>query len=404
MNGPRPVGPLADIERPLRRLGRFVATAAVLFLIAYTGGVVFVLTSGLVDSQTRQADFVAFWSAARLALEGNAIAAFDQDLLRQVQALPADVEEGELFWLYPPGVQLALAPFGLLPYWAAWVLFNVLSLAAFLGAHWRPARRVPMAHDLLIGAPIVVITLQLGQLLMFWASALVSAFRAMARGQCVLPGLLIGLLSLKPQLGILLPFALVAARRWDVILWATIWTVAVHAVPTLVVGLDYWDAFFKRLAAVSEALEMNLFKHHLMVSPYAFARFLGLGHAPAMASQVLVSAGLAASVFALWRRRDPAAGLGLPGGVLCMAVAAATPYAYYYELVFAIPGAILLVRGGYGRSAFDRVLLGLALLGPAVLWVWTPLSPLFAPVLVAIVVRATLLGLRQPDMAVAPVR
>lgn len=396
--------PLADIERPLAWLGRFVATAAVLFLLAYTAGLVFVLTSGLTGSATRQVDFVAFWSAARLALDGNAALAFDQDLLRQVQALPAVVDEGEMMWLYPPGLQLALAPFGLLPFWAAWLLFNMLSVTAFLGACWRPARPVPMGHDLLIGAPIVIITIQLGQLLMLWAAALVTALRRMGRGESMLPGLLIALLSLKPQLGLLIPFALVAARRWDVVLWAVIGTVLVHAVPTLVVGLDYWAAFFERVAGVSDALEKSLFKHHLMVSPYAFGRGTGLEHGPAMVGQLTVSAGLAAIVFMLWRRRSAAASSDLPAGVLCMAVPAATPYAYYYELVFAVPAAILLVRGGYGRSWLDRILLGLAVIGPAVLWIHTPLSPLFAPVLLAIVLRAAIMEMRwkQAPIDAAP--
>jgi hypothetical protein len=390
---------LDDIRRPLERFGRILATAALLFLLAFAAGVVFVLTSPYADGASRQVDFAAFWSAARLALAGDAIAAFDQEALRQVQELPASAEKGELVWLYPPGVQLALAPFGLLPFWAAWLIFGVTSLAAFASALWRPARPVPMGHSLLLGAPIVVITLQLGQLLLFWASALIGALRAIALGRAAAAGFMIGLLSLKPQLGILVPVALVAARRWDVIAWAGLGVAAVHGLPTLVVGTEYWAAFLTRVEQVNVALEKDLFQHQLMVTPYALARAVGLTHQPAMGLQAVVSLALAFTVYRLWRRAAPQEALGRAGGVLSAAIPIATPYAYYYEMVFGVPAAILLVRGGYGATAIDRLLLGIAVIGPAVLWLHTPLSPYFAPLLLAFALRGALAGRPRPIAA-----
>lgn len=385
-------GPLGDIARPLERAGRYLSTVAVLFILAYAAAVSFILAGGYSDGASSQVDFAAFWAAAKLALAGDAIAAFDQDILREVQSLPADSLEGELFWLYPPGVQFALAPFGLLPFWAAWLLFGGLSLAVFMRVQWRLAVPVPMGRNLLLGAPSVVITLQLGQLLMLWAAALVAALRAMAEsraaGRAAFAGLMIGLLSLKPQLGILLPVVLVAARRWDVLLWAAAVTLAVHALPTLVVGLEYWAAFFRRVTSVSLALEQDLMQHRLMVSPYAFGRFLGLPHQAALVVQAAVSLLLAVAVYRLWRRRHGVAGHHLASGVLCAAVPIATPYAYYYELVFAVPAVLLLVRGGYGAGLADRALLAAAVFGPAVLWIWTPAAPLFAPLLLAFALHA----------------
>lgn len=400
---PDTAGPLDDIRRPLERFGRVLATCAVLFLLAFAAGVVFVLTSPYADGTSRQVDLAALWSAARLALAGDAIAAFDQDALRRAQDLPTNAEKGELFWLYPPGVQLALAPLGVLPFWAAWLLFGILALGTFATVLWRPARPVPMGHSLLFGAPIVVITLQLGQLVLFWAGALVGALRALAVGRAAVAGLLIAILSLKPQLGILVPVALVAARRWDVIALAGLGVAAVHGLPTLVVGTEYWVAFFTRVDQVSVALEKDLLQHQLMVTPYAFGRAVGLTHRPAIALQLIVSVTLAIAVYRLWRRVAPEEVLGRAGGVLCAAIPIATPYAYYYEMVFGVPAAILLVRGGYGATAIDRLLLGIAVMGPAVLWIHTPLSPYFAPMLVAFALHAARSG-RPKRIAVAPAR
>src|SRR5689334_2667508 len=65
-------------------------------------------------------DFVAYWSASRLAVEGRAEAAFDLGVIASVQhaAVPSPPEI--VFpWLYPPIFLLLIAPLGLLPYWTA---------------------------------------------------------------------------------------------------------------------------------------------------------------------------------------------------------------------------------------------------------------------------------------------
>ncbi len=391
-------GPLGDIARPLESAGRVLATLALLSLLAFAASLVFLFAGGYADRPLHQVDFVAFWAAAKLALAGDAALAFDHEVLREVQALPGELEATNHYWLYPPGLQLAPAPLGLMPYWAAWLTFGVVSLVTFARVQWHLAEPVPMGRHLLLGAPVVVLTLQLGQLLLLWAAALVMALRAMAAGRAVLAGLMLGLLSLKPQLGILVPVALVAARRWDVILWALAATIAVHALPTLVVGLEYWEAFFRRLGEMSGQLEHGTLRLHLMTSPYALGRALGLAHDPALAVHGVVALGLAILVYRVWRRPGAAADPGLAAGVLCAAVPLATPYAYHYELVFAVPAAILMVRGGFGRAAVDRGLLGLALLAPAAFWVFPAAAPFSAPVLLALVLRAAHLA-RSPQAA-----
>ena len=114
---------LSDIRVPLERFGRLLSTAAILAILAYAAGVTFVLISGYLEGDSRQVEFMALWAAAKLAVAGDPIMAFDQDVLRGVQVLPPDADVRELYWLYPPGLQLLLAPLGLLPYWAAWLVF-----------------------------------------------------------------------------------------------------------------------------------------------------------------------------------------------------------------------------------------------------------------------------------------
>ncbi len=391
---------LNDIRVPLERFGRLLSTAAILFIVAYAVGVIVVLSSGYVEDESRQVDFVALWAAAKFAVAGDPILAFDQEALRSVQLLPPGSDVKELYWLYPPGLQLLLAPLGLLPYWAAWLVFIVLSLAVFTGTLWRFAGAVPMGRNLLLGAPAVLITMQLGQLSLLWSAGLVAALRAMAQGRPAVAGLLIAMLSLKPQLGLLIPFVLVAGKRWDILLWACAGALLIHALPTLYVGVEYWISFFKIIKHTTNGMAADTIPHQLMITPYAFLRFLGLPHQPSIYLQVVLSLSLALGVIILWSRRS--ANFNLLAGSLLVAIPIATPYAFYYELTLLIPAAIFLVRGGYGAKILDRILLAIIVFGPAGLWfvdTSTPLAPLFAPVLVMIFARSFLFARQSASRA-----
>ncbi len=159
---------LNDIRVPLERFGRLLSTAAILFIVAYAVGVSVVLTSGYVEGESRQVDFVALWAAAKLAVAGDPILAFDQEALRSVQLLPPDSDVKELYWLYPPGLQLLLTPLGLLPYWAAACLHRVVASrvhgrsVAFCGrgpngAQFAPRRTSRPDHDAARAAHLVVV-------------------------------------------------------------------------------------------------------------------------------------------------------------------------------------------------------------------------------------------------------
>src|SRR5438270_8948589 len=89
-------------------------------------------------------DFMAFWSAARLALAGRPEAAFDGTAIAAIQHAAVPFLPNIWFpWHYPPTFLLAVAPLGWLAYPAALAGF-VLSTAAFWAALLRqilPDRR-----------------------------------------------------------------------------------------------------------------------------------------------------------------------------------------------------------------------------------------------------------------------
>jgi len=297
-------------------------------------------------------DFVAFWGAAKLALAGNPISAFEPDILRPALSLPPDVEEGDLLWLYPPGWHIVIMPLGLLSFPAAYILFSLVTLAAPL----------PGGIPLVLAGPAVIIILSLGNNSLLWTAGLAGALAALAQGRMVLAGLLIALLTLKPQLGLLIPFALAAGGYWRTFLWAAIGSIVIALLSTAVMGIAYWKAFFTVMRFMSELMQTDIVRFERMMTWYALVRLAGFGHAVAFPVQVAVTLGAIAAVSWIWSR--PGATTDLKSAALCIAIPIATPYAYHYEMTLTLVAAMFLARDGFGATRGARLWLLALWLGP----------------------------------------
>ena len=346
------------------------------------------------DGQAIQIEFTAFWAAAKLALAGDPAAAFNPDTLRAAQTLPSDQPPGDLFWLYPPAWHIVIMPLGLLPFSAAYIVYSAVSFAVFTTALRPLAAPLPGGVALVLAAPAVLIIMILGNNSLLWTAGLVAALTAMTQERAVLAGILIALLTLKPQLGLLIPFALVFGGQWRTVLWACVGTAVITVLSTAAMGVDYWGHFFDMLQLMSELIKTEVVRFERMMTWYALIRLGGGGHELAFPIQLAVSALAAASVAWVWSRRD--AGADIKAATLCIAIPLATPYAYHYEMTLTLAAAMFLARDGFGASRGARLWLlalwlgpvpGLALLGhmPAAIYA----APLLTATLGLCLARAT---------------
>src|SRR5215208_2906002 len=105
-------GRSASVESSYRWL-RFAAIGfATLFVLCGIAAVLFAYRRSIMT------DFLSFWAAGRLAIEGDASSAYDLVRHRAVeeQVVP---DVGFLPFPYPPSFLLVVAPFGILRFWAA---------------------------------------------------------------------------------------------------------------------------------------------------------------------------------------------------------------------------------------------------------------------------------------------
>lgn len=286
-------------------------------------------------------DFRVFWGAARLAAAGEPLAV--HDLGRLGSTFNAGAED-YLPWLYPPGFLVLVTPLGHLSFAMAYLLWTgltvVLTIWAFrpfvggIGALWIIAALAPAAYPAIL----------LGQNSLLWMAGLLAALAALRDGRWLLSGVLIGCLTLKPHLGIMIPLALLAIGAWRTVFAASATTAALLVLPTLLYGVEYWRLLGLGLAEHGERLAGWIGEMLYMINLSFTAAFFGVPDAAAWALQWFLALACSVAVVVVWRSNR--VGFDLKAAILMCAIILSAPYLWYYEAVFLVPLALFLLRSG----------------------------------------------------------
>ena len=193
-------------------------------------------------------DFVSFWTAGQLALQGHAADAYHRAPHFALQlAMHHDPGWGYLAFFYPPYFLLLCAALALLPYFPALCVWLATTLACYVAALRallpNNGRDGMPVWVLFLGYPAVMINAGFGQN-GFLSAALFGGAAFWLDRSPALAGICLGCLSYKPQLGIIVPLALLAAKRWRCFAFAAATTLVLAAAATLAFGIDIWPAFF----------------------------------------------------------------------------------------------------------------------------------------------------------------
>jgi hypothetical protein len=291
---------------------------------------------------------------------GEPLAAFDLARLAEVHG---GDPEAWLPWVYPPGLMLLLLPLGATDFFTAWVAFIAVSLLAAILAmrlytgSFRPGW---IAFALL---PAILPALVLGQVAVLWGAGLLAALAFLRDGRTIPAGVVLGLLTFKPQLGILIAVALLASGRWRVIAVAALSAILFHGAATLVFGPGYWPAFFDMAGRHAEMMRSDVAGAELLVSPYSALVALGLPEALALGLQWGLAATALVAVVLAWRAEGRADRIGFDhkAAVLVCAILIAPPYLWYGETALLAPALMLLIRAGLVRRTVPGAVLALAM-------------------------------------------
>ena len=227
---------------------RFVHLALFGLVVAYAALLASSLAMGLwlIDPAGRPipTDFINVWAAGKLVLQGVPADAYDWTIHKSVEVIGARRDFPEYFgWHYPPPFLLVAAPLALLPYPAALLAWMAVSAPLYLAA----MRLIAGARGTLLAAlawPVVFWNIIVGQN-GFLTAALLGGGLALIEKRPALAGMLIGLLTYKPQFGLLIPVALIAGGHWRVIGWAALSAICLALASALVLGIQPWQAFLQ---------------------------------------------------------------------------------------------------------------------------------------------------------------
>jgi arabinofuranan 3-O-arabinosyltransferase len=341
--------PQLSPQRTIKLIG---LTLALGYLIVLGGS--YLQGHFLTDPQGRPIanDFVNVWAAGRLARDGEAPAAYDWTLHRaaEVRAVGYDFD-GYYGWHYPPPAFFFAAVLATLPYLVAAVVWLLTTLAAYVAAI---AGILGLRTGVLfaLGFPAAIWNVTAGQN-GFLTAALIGGTLGLLERHPALAGICLGLLTYKPQFGLLFPIVLIADRRWLTIAVAALVALLLAALSWLAFGSASWTAFVHWAPISNRVLiDQGALDWYRLQSVFALVRAHGGGETLAWLVQGLLSLLLAVGLAWLWKSR---VAFELKAAALAAGALLATPYLFMYDLVVLAVAVAFLLRLALAREFLSRI-------------------------------------------------
>ena len=344
-----------NLSLPYRAVVAAAAVLGVYYVVLILHGfVVEGVPPGLADK-----DFANYWTAGKLILAGETGDLFgpQPDYFRHLTAAFGPDYPWHN-WSYPPHYLLAVWPLGFFGYELAMMLWLVATGALFVWALRRFAGKGDAWVVLLFAAmPLIahnIWTAQNG----FLSAGLALGALALRAERPILAGILLGCLTIKPQLGVLFPFLMLAERRWTVIASASVTTLALVAFSAAVFGLDAWRGYLSEVIPYQQMVMRHLEGTFLWMLPslYGALRLWGISADSALSAHLVIAVPVfLISIASFWLVADAM----WRSIMLLLGTFLITPYALTYDLgmVSAAAGMMMILATRNGWNSVPGTLL-----------------------------------------------
>jgi hypothetical protein len=359
-----------DVSTPsaARTIRLICLTLALSYLIVLGG--TYLKGDFLVDPQGRPIanDFVNVVAAGQLARDGQAASAYDWPTHKQAEVRAIGHDFANYYgWHYPPTFFFVAVALATLPFLAAALISLIASLAAYTGAVAgiiAPVARWRTGILIALGFPAALWNVTAGQN-GFLTAALIGGTLGLMERRPALAGICLGLLTYKPQFGLLFPLVLIADRRWRTIAVAAAVAVVMAALSWLAFGSASWQAFVHWMPITSRiVLGEGAADWARLQSLFGLVRAHGGSETFAWTVQIAGSGAVASGAIWLWRSRAP---FDLKAAALAAGTLVATPYVYMYDLVVLGVAVAFLIRFALAHGFAASETTGLALAGALIL-------------------------------------
>lgn len=296
----------------------------------------------LIDvSEPLGGDFINLYATAQMTLQGLAADVYLPDRFQQFEhgIIPADI--GLRLWAYPPTSLLLFWPFGIPDFLTSLALWSLLGMAVLVlgarrfGFSWLDAAIIALS-------PGAMHCLYYGQTGNLVAGLMLVALSARRNGEAG-SAIAAALLTIKPQVGFLLPVLWAIQRQWRLIVVTAVLAVAFAGLSVLVFGFPRWSEYVFDTLTLLSGLEREGTGMFMNMIPSTFmaGRVLGLDADTAL----MVHGVFAATIFAVlvWRL-VVVTDADRRASMVLLATALITPYMHSYDLSLLAAGALLAGR------------------------------------------------------------
>lgn len=325
------------------RLSLIIGCGVLFVLFALSNLLYFLksLSSGNIWSN----DFFGLWSYAKFLLLKPFSEIYDNAILLEFQMDLGTCPRCMLPYAYPPFFLFYILPLAIFSYYLAFLFWTSVNILLYFIVSYDKQQRRYSAF-LAIFAPATITCLANGQTGLLSSALIVGGFR-LVTSRPILSGILFGLASFKPQLGILIPIALVSARLWRTVAAACVTIFVLVVASGVAFGWSMWPLWAAKLLPHADWVLGITDRYNPTITSNLTS--IGVDLRVARSIQACVAVVVAAIIWICFRR-----------GVTILATASvlvgtflATPYAIVNDMPM-LTNAVLAVLRDRGHT--DRAL------------------------------------------------
>lgn len=221
-------------------------------------------TAAPFDHHVLTGDYLPFWAAGHMALDGQGMFVYDYPVLEAVEKTQFPTKEFFLPWLNSPAFLLIMTPLSSLDFGTSYWIWSIISSILYVLAMWLAFRNFWLLAGAFIFPPFIN-SLFVGQSGTLSAAFLILGCIGLLKNKPVFAGIMFGFLIIKPQLAILIPFALLFSKNYKAFLASALTVCAVIVMSSALFGPRIWLDFL-----------INIKNHNSFVHSKSFSEVIYL--------------------------------------------------------------------------------------------------------------------------------
>jgi hypothetical protein len=336
------------------------------------------------DGSLANIDFCWIWVSGKFAVSSDPARIYDLSIYTAAQNI--FYRPGACLFMhqfvYPPTLLFFTYILGLMPYFVAFAGWLMTNLVLYEAAIYAIIRR-PAALIAALTPAAVLKNVQLGHN-GFLTAGLIGLSLVFVERRPWLGCMFLGLLTYKPQFGVLFPLALLVSRNWRALASATAASLVFGIAAAVAFGHQGWASFVDTLMNRDSGLSPDAQIVLSLQSVYGLLHWAGASAWVSWATHLVVAAAVACTVWAAWAKPVPYA---LKAAILCIGSVMVTPYVLIYDLCVLSIAVAFLAKDGLASGFLPGERMVISVCFCCLFLVAVPVAPIICAALLFLAVR-----------------